>query len=125
MKIPVFHDDQHGTAICVAAALINGLRIIEKDISKANLVCSGAGATALACLDLLVEMGMKPDNIVVCDRTGVIHKGRKEDLDEYKLKYAIDTNARDLSDAIDGADIFLGVSSAGVLSKKMVKKMSK
>ncbi len=125
MKIPVFHDDQHGTAICVAAALINGLRIIDKDISKANLVCSGAGAAAIACLDLLVEMGMKPDNILVCDRTGVIHKGRKEDLDEYKLKYAVETNARDLTDAIDGADIFLGVSSEGVLSKEMVKKMSK
>ena len=124
MKIPVFHDDQHGTAICVAAALINGLRIIDKDISKANLVCSGAGAAALACLDLLVEMGMKPDNIIVCDRLGVIHKGRKSDLDEYKLKYAIETNARDLNDAIEGADIFLGVSTEGVLSKDMVKKMS-
>ncbi|MBL42118.1 MAG: NADP-dependent malic enzyme [Rhodospirillaceae bacterium] len=124
MKIPVFHDDQHGTAICVAAALINGLRIIDKDISKANLVCSGAGAAALACLDLLVEMGMKPDNIIVCDRLGVIHKGRKSDLDEYKLKYAIETNARDLNDAIEDADIFLGVSTEGVLSKDMVKKMS-
>ncbi len=125
MKIPVFHDDQHGTAICVAAALINGLRVIDKDISKASLVCSGAGAAALACLDLLVEMGMQPDNIVVCDRQGVIHKGRERELDEYKNKYAIDTNARDLNDAIDGADIFLGVSSAGVLTQEMVKKMSK
>ena len=124
MNIPVFHDDQHGTAICVAAALINGLRILDKDISKASLVCSGAGAAAMACLDLLKEMGMKPDNITVCDREGVIYEGRKERMDEYKSKFAVKTNARTLSDAIEGADIFLGVSGPGTLTKEMTLKMA-
>ncbi|MDC0074235.1 NADP-dependent malic enzyme [Alphaproteobacteria bacterium] len=123
MSIPVFHDDQHGTAICVAAALINGLRVIEKPIDKVKLVCSGAGAAALACLNLMIEMGLKPDNIVVCDRSGVIFKGRDGKLDKYKSKFAIDTNARTLDDAIDGADVFLGVSGPGTLSKEMIKKM--
>lgn len=124
MNIPVFHDDQHGTAICVAAALINGLRILNKDISEASLVCSGAGAAAMACLDLLKEMGMKPDNITVCDRVGVIYEGRKERMDEYKSRFAVKTNARTLSDAIEGADIFLGVSGPGALTKDMALKMA-
>jgi malate dehydrogenase (oxaloacetate-decarboxylating)(NADP+) len=123
MNIPVFHDDQHGTAICVAAALYNGLRVVGKEIDKTKLVCSGAGAAALACLDLMVSMGMKPDNILVVDRKGVVYHGREETLDPYKGRYAANTNARTLADAVDGADIFLGVSGPGVLSKDMVKTM--
>ena len=123
MNIPVFHDDQHGTAICVAAALYNGLRVVGKEIDKTKLVCSGAGAAALACLDLMVSMGMKPDNILVVDRKGVVYHGREEKLDPYKGRYAANTNARTLADAVDGADIFLGVSGPGVLSQDMVKTM--
>ncbi|MDA1059515.1 MAG: NADP-dependent malic enzyme [Proteobacteria bacterium] len=123
MKIPVFHDDQHGTAICVAAALYNGLRVVGKEIGNTKLVCSGAGAAALACLDLMVSMGMKPDNILVVDRKGVVYVGRDEKPDPYKGKYAANTNARTLADAVDGADIFLGVSGPGVLKPEMVKTM--
>jgi malate dehydrogenase (oxaloacetate-decarboxylating)(NADP+) len=125
MKIPVFHDDQHGTAICVAAALYNGLRVVGKEIDKTKMVCSGAGAAALACLDLMVSMGMKPDNILIVDRKGVVYHGRDEKLDPYKGRYAANTNARTLADAVHGADIFLGVSGPGVLTKDMVKTMGK
>ncbi len=123
MNIPVFHDDQHGTAICVAAALYNGLRVVGKDIEKTKIVCSGAGAAALACLDLMVSMGMKPDNIVIVDRKGVVYDGRDETPDPYKGRYAIKTNARTLADAVEGADVFLGLSGPGVLSPDMVKTM--
>jgi malate dehydrogenase (oxaloacetate-decarboxylating)(NADP+) len=123
MNIPVFHDDQHGTAICVAAALYNGLRVVGKDIEKTKIVCSGAGAAALACLDLMVSMGMKPDNIVIVDRKGVVYEGRDETPDPYKGRYAIKTNARTLADAVEGADVFLGLSGPGVLSPDMVKTM--
>ncbi len=124
MNIPVFHDDQHGTAICVAAALYNGLRVVGKEIEKTKLVCSGAGAAALACLDLMVSMGMKLDNIVVVDRKGVIYEGRDEKPDPYKDRFAVKTNARTLADAVDGADVFLGVSGPGVLKGEMVKTMA-
>jgi malate dehydrogenase (oxaloacetate-decarboxylating)(NADP+) len=123
MNIPVFHDDQHGTAICVAAALYNGLRVVGKDIEKTKIVCSGAGAAALACLDLMVSMGMKPDNIVIVDRKGVVYEGRDETPDPYKGRYAIKTNARTLADAVEGADVFLGLSGPGVLKPEMVKTM--
>ncbi len=125
MKIPVFHDDQHGTAIVAAAAIINGLRLVGKDIAAARLVCSGAGAAAIACLDLLVSLGLRRENILVADSKGVLHKGRKEGMDASKEKYARDTSARTLADAVDGADIFMGLSSAGVLKPAMVEKMAR
>jgi malate dehydrogenase (oxaloacetate-decarboxylating)(NADP+) len=124
MKIPVFHDDQHGTAICVAAAVYNALRVVGKDIAKVRLVCSGAGAAALACLDLLVRLGLPEDNILVNDRTGIIYVGRDGDMDEYKGRYARETKHRTLADAMKGADIFLGLSAPGVLSADMVKTMA-
>ncbi|MBL8525129.1 MAG: NADP-dependent malic enzyme [Betaproteobacteria bacterium] len=125
MKIPVFHDDQHGTAIIVGAAIVNGLKVVGKDISKVKLVASGAGAAALACLDMLVALGMKMENIWVTDIAGVVYKGRKEEMDPNKERYAKDTPARKLSEVIDGADVFLGLSAGGVLKQDMVKRMAK
>jgi malate dehydrogenase (oxaloacetate-decarboxylating)(NADP+) len=124
MRIPVFHDDQHGTAIIVAAAISNGLKVVGKKIESARLVCSGAGAAALACLDLLVSLGMPMENITVTDIKGVVYKGRTEEMDDNKVRYAKDTKARTLSDVIGDADIFLGLSAAGVLKPAMVKKMA-
>jgi malate dehydrogenase (oxaloacetate-decarboxylating)(NADP+) len=124
MNIPVFHDDQHGTAIIVGAAVVNGLRVVGKDIAKVKLVVSGAGAAALACLDMLVALGMKMDNIWVSDIKGVVYAGRKEEMDENKARYARKTEARKLSEIIEGADVFLGLSAGGVLKKDMVKKMA-
>jgi malate dehydrogenase (oxaloacetate-decarboxylating)(NADP+) len=124
MKIPVFHDDQHGTAIIVGAAVVNGLRVVGKDIGKVKLVVSGAGAAALACLDMLVALGMKMENIWVTDIKGVVYQGRKEEMDENKVRYARKTEARRLADVIEGADVFLGLSAGGVLKPEMVKKMA-
>ena len=124
MKIPVFHDDQHGTAITVGAAILNGLKVVGKDIGRVKLVVSGAGAAALACLNLLVDMGMKQSNIVVTDIKGVVYKGRKEEMDPEKARFAVDTRARTLGEVIDGADVFLGLSAGGVLKPDMVKRMS-
>jgi len=124
LNIPVFHDDQHGTAIVVCAALLNGLRVVGKELAEVKLVASGAGAAALACLDLLCSMGLPREHITVCDRTGVVHSGRTEDVDEYKMRYARTTDERTLSDAIAGADIFLGLSAAGALKPAMVEKMA-
>jgi malate dehydrogenase (oxaloacetate-decarboxylating)(NADP+) len=124
MKIPVFHDDQHGTAIVAAAAVLNGLKIVGKDIGKVKLVCSGAGAAALACLNLQVSLGLKPNNIFVSDSKGVVYKGRVEAMDPDKERYAQDTKARTLDEIIGGADIFLGLSAGGVLTADMVKKMA-
>jgi malate dehydrogenase (oxaloacetate-decarboxylating)(NADP+) len=124
MNIPVFHDDQHGTAIVTAAAVLNGLRLVNKTIGEVQIVASGAGAAALACLDLLVSMGASKDKITVCDRSGVIYEGRGK-LDKYKSRYARQTEQRTLNDAIDGADIFLGLSGPGSLTQEMVKKMAK
>jgi malate dehydrogenase (oxaloacetate-decarboxylating)(NADP+) len=122
LKIPVFHDDQHGTAIVAAAAVLNGLRFVGKDIAKAKLVCSGAGAAAIACLDLLVSLGVRRENILVADSKGVVHTGRSG-LDESKARYARETKARTLADAMPGADIFLGLSGPGALTADMVKAM--
>jgi malate dehydrogenase (oxaloacetate-decarboxylating)(NADP+) len=122
MKIPVFHDDQHGTAIVAAAAVLNGLRCVGKDIGKAKLVCSGAGAAAIACLDLLVSLGLRKENILVTDSKGVLYAGRTG-LDESKARYARDTEARTLADAMPGADIFMGLSGPGALKPEMVKAM--
>jgi len=123
MKIPVFHDDQHGTAITVGAAVLNGLKVVGKDLAQVKLVASGAGAAALACLDLLVKMGMPVANITVTDIKGVVYKGRKEEMDPDKERYAKDTKARTLDEVISGADVFLGLSAGGVLKPAMVKKM--
>jgi malate dehydrogenase (oxaloacetate-decarboxylating)(NADP+) len=125
MKIPVFHDDQHGTAIVAAAALLNGLIVVKKAIGDVKLVCSGAGAAAMACLNLLVGLGVKKSNILVTDSKGVLSKDRLASLDEQKAGYAQDTKARTLADAVVGADIFLGVSMAGVLTPDMVKTMAR
>jgi malate dehydrogenase (oxaloacetate-decarboxylating)(NADP+) len=124
MKVPVFHDDQHGTAIIVGAAILNGLKVVSKDITKVKLVVSGAGAAALACLKLLVDMGLRRENIVVTDVKGVVYKGRKEEMDPEKERFATETGARTLSEVIDGADIFLGLSAGGVLKPDMVKRMA-
>jgi malate dehydrogenase (oxaloacetate-decarboxylating)(NADP+) len=124
MNIPVFHDDQHGTAICVGAAIYNGLRVVGKKIEDVKLVCSGAGAAALACLDILQSLGLKPENVIVTDLYGVIYKGRKEDMDKYRSRWAIETDARTLGDVIAGADVFLGLSAPGVLKPEMVKVMA-
>ena len=124
MKIPVFHDDQHGTAIVVAAAILNGLKVVGKDASNVKLVTSGAGAAALACLDLLVELGIPRKNIWVTDLVGVAYKGRKELMDPEKEPFCQETDLRTLDDVIAGADIFLGLSAGGVLKQDMVKKMA-
>jgi malate dehydrogenase (oxaloacetate-decarboxylating)(NADP+) len=124
MKIPVFHDDQHGTAIIASAAVLNGMRVVGKDIAKVKLVCSGAGAAAIACLDLLVSLGLDPKNVYAVDSKGVIHTGR-EGLDPSKARYAQATDARTLGDVTAGADIFLGLSTAGVLKPEMVKTMAR
>ena len=125
-NIPVFHDDQHGTAIITAAAVLNGLRVVGKNISEVNLVCSGAGAAAIACLDLLVALGMQRQNITVCDSKGVIYQGRDERMDESKQRYAqADSGQRVLADAVSGKDIFLGLSGPNVLSVDMLNTMAK
>ncbi|WP_454726906.1 MULTISPECIES: NADP-dependent malic enzyme [Cupriavidus] len=124
MKIPVFHDDQHGTAIVVGAAVINGLKVVGKDIGEVKLVASGAGAAALACLDLLLDLGMKLENIWVTDLAGVVYEGRAELMDPEKARFAQKTDKRKLAEVIDGADVFLGVSAAGVLKQDMVQRMA-
>ncbi len=125
MNIPVFHDDQHGTAIIVSAAVTNGLRLVGKDPGTIKLVTSGAGAAALACLDLLVAMGLKRENIWVTDILGVVYEGRAEQMDEKKARYAQKTGARSLGEVIEGADVFLGLSAPSVLKPEMVKVMAK
>lgn len=125
MHIPVFHDDQHGTAICVTAAIRNGLIVAHKKIESVKLVCSGAGAAAISCLNLLIKSGLKKENIIVSDRCGVIYKGRKEEMNPYNSAFAIDTDARTLGDIIEGADIFLGLSAPRVLKPEYVDKMAK
>ncbi|MGB5708868.1 MAG: NADP-dependent malic enzyme [Arenicellales bacterium] len=124
LKIPVFHDDQHGTAIVVAAALTNALRIVEKRIDDVRLVVSGAGAAALACLDLLTEIGLPIENIWVTDLAGVVYEGRTELMDDAKARFAQSTKARTLDEVIGEADVFLGLSAGGVLKKNMVKRMA-
>ena len=124
MKIPVFHDDQHGTAIIVGAAVMNGLRVVGKPIEQVKLVCSGAGAAALACLDLLVHVGVKKENIWVSDICGVVWQGRAEQMDDNKARYARVTDARTLGEVIVGADVFLGLSAGKVLKQDMVRQMA-
>ncbi len=123
LKVPVFHDDQHGTAIVAAAAVLNALAIVGKEIGDARLVCSGAGAAAIACLDLQVSLGLAREHITIVDSKGVVYRGRSG-VDADKARYARETRARTLADAIDGADIFLGLSTGGVLTAEMVKRMA-
>ncbi len=124
MKIPVMHDDQHGTAIIVSAAILSALRVVGKEIGKVKLVTSGAGAAALACLNLLVQLGLRRENVTVTDLAGVVYQGRKELMDPLKETYARDTKARTLAEVMGGADIFLGLSAPGVLKGEMVKTMA-
>ena len=124
MDIPVFHDDQHGTAIITSAALINALDISGKKTDDVRVVINGAGASAIACANLFKSIGIKTQNIVMLDRKGVIYKGR-DNVDQFKSAYAIETNLRTLKDAIKDADVFLGLSAKGVLKKEMVKSMAK
>jgi malate dehydrogenase (oxaloacetate-decarboxylating)(NADP+) len=124
MKIPVFHDDQHGTAITVAAAMLNGLKVAGKEISQVKLVASGAGAAALACLNLMLKVGLKRENVFVTDLAGVVYEGRTELMDEDKIQYAQKTDARTLKEVIAGADVFLGLSAGGVLKPDMVASMA-
>jgi len=124
MNIPVFHDDQHGTAIVVCAAILNGLRVVGKEIGEVRLVTAGAGAAALACLDLLLELGLKRENVLVTDIAGVVYTGRSEDMDPYKARFAADTPLRTLEEALQGADVFLGLSAAGVLKAQWLAAMA-
>ena len=124
MSIPVFHDDQHGTAIVVAAAMLSALEVVDKDLGKVKMVVSGAGAAALSCLNLMISMGLDKSNVTVCDSRGVIFKGRTEYMDEYKAAYAVDTKLRSLGEAIVGTDVFLGLSAGNVLKAEMVESMS-
>ena len=124
MNIPVFHDDQHGTAIISAAALVNGLELVGKDITQVKVAVSGAGAAAIACLDVFVGLGVNPKNVFMCDSKGVVYEGRPGGYDESKARYAQKTEARTLADAVNGADVFLGCSAPGVLTGDMVKTMA-
>jgi malate dehydrogenase (oxaloacetate-decarboxylating)(NADP+) len=124
MRIPVFHDDQHGTAIIVAAAILNALTLVGKDIGEVKLAGSGAGAAALACINLLVSLGLKRENIFISDIKGVVYEGRTELMDEYKARYAQKTEARTLAEVLPGADIFLGLSAGGILKPEMLMAMA-
>jgi malate dehydrogenase (oxaloacetate-decarboxylating)(NADP+) len=124
LNIPVFHDDQHGTAIISAAALLNGLELVGKKIGDIKIAVSGAGAAAIACLDVMVGLGVKPSNIFVCDSKGVVREGRGDKLDESKQRYCQKTEARTLADVVQGADVFLGCSAAGVMNAEMVQSMA-
>ena len=123
MKIPVFHDDQHGTAIIVGAAVLNALHVVDKKIEDVKLATSGAGAAGIACLDMLVALGLKPENILAIDRDGVLHTGRT-DLDPDKRRYARDTAARSLAEILVGADVFLGLSAGNILKPEMLTTMA-
>ncbi len=125
MNIPVFHDDQHGTAIISGAGLVNALEIVGKRIDQVKVVFSGAGAAGIACAKFYVTLGVKRENLILCDTKGVVYKGRKEGMNPYKEFFAVETSARTLADAIKGADVFAGVSAKGVLTKEMVKTMAR
>ena len=125
MSIPVFHDDQHGTAIISAAAMLNALKVVGKDITEVKVVCSGAGAAAISCLNLWCDLGIRRENVIVCDSKGVIYVGRDANMEPTKARYARDTAARTLADAVVDADIFLGLSAAGVLKPEMVATMAR
>jgi malate dehydrogenase (oxaloacetate-decarboxylating)(NADP+) len=123
MNIPVFHDDQHGTAIIVAAAIVNGMEVAGKKLEDIKIVTSGAGAAALACLNLICAMGVKPENVWLTDIDGVVYEGR-DNINQYMAPYAKQTEARGLGDVIEGADVFLGLSAGNILKPDMVKRMA-
>ena len=122
LDIPVFHDDQHGTAIISSAALANALELVGKKHSEIRVVISGAGASAISCAELAIRWGVKRENIMLCDSKGVVYKGRTEGMNKYKERFVVDTDARTLADAVRGADVFYGLSVANVLKPEMVKK---
>ncbi|MGH8648643.1 MAG: malic enzyme-like NAD(P)-binding protein, partial [Burkholderiales bacterium] len=124
MKIPVFHDDQHGTAIIAAAGLVNALELTGRDLKKFKLVVNGAGSAGIACLDLLIAMGLPRRNVVLCDTKGVIYEGRKDGMNQWKSAYAVKTKARSLAEALEGADAFFGLSAQGAMTKAMVRSMA-
>src|SRR5580765_6233579 len=124
LDVPVFHDDQHGTAIIAAAGLLNALDLTGREIPTTKLVCNGAGAAGIASLELLKAIGFKPENLILCDTKGVIYQGRKEGMNQWKSGYAIKTSARTLAEALDGADVFFGLSVKGAVTQEMVKKMA-
>jgi malate dehydrogenase (oxaloacetate-decarboxylating)(NADP+) len=124
LDIPVFHDDQHGTAIIAAAGLLNALDLTGREIATTKLVCNGAGAAGIACLELLKAIGFKPDNLILCDTKGVIYQGRKDGMNQWKSGYAVKTSARTLAQALEGADVFFGLSAKGAVTQDMVKKMA-
>ncbi len=125
MDIPVFHDDQHGTAIIAVAGLINALHLTGRDIKDVRLVCNGAGAAGIACLELMKAMGLPHENAILCDTTGVIYRGREKGMNQWKSAHAVDTKARTLAEAVAGSDVFFGLSAAGALTKEMVASMAK
>lgn len=125
MDIPVFHDDQHGTAIIASAGFLNALEVTKRDIKKVKVVFSGAGAASIACARLFIHLGVQPQNLIMTDSKGVVYKGRKEGMNKYKEEFAVDTKDRTLADAMNGADAFIGCSARGVLTKEMVKTMAK
>ena len=125
MSIPVFHDDQHGTAIISSAAILNALKVTGKKIGEVKVVCSGAGAAAISCLSLWCDLGVQRENIIVCDSKGVVYVGRDENMEPTKARYARTTDARTLSEALDGADVFLGLSAAGALEPDMLRRMAR
>src|SRR6187455_662394 len=124
LDIPVFHDDQHGTAIIAAAGLINALHLTGRDLKTTKLVCNGAGAAGIACVELLKAIGFRPDNLILCDTKGVIYQGRKDGMNQWKSAYAVKTDARSLADALKGADVFYGLSAKGAVTKDMVASMA-
>src|SRR3954466_3483 len=124
LRIPVFHDDQHGTAIISGAALLNGLEVVGKDIGEVKVVFSGAGAAAISTAEHYVRLGVARKNIILCDRAGVIYTGRETDMDPYKARFAVETRARSIADALKGADVFVGLSVAGAITREMVAQMS-
>jgi malate dehydrogenase (oxaloacetate-decarboxylating)(NADP+) len=124
LDIPVFHDDQHGTAIVAAAGLINAAHLTGRDLKKTKLVINGAGAAAVACAELLKAMGMRPENVIMCDTKGVVYRGRTEGMNQWKSAHAVDTNARTLTQALEGADCFFGLSAKGAVTQDMVRAMA-
>src|ERR1041384_1198738 len=124
LRIPVFHDDQHGTAIISGAALLNALEVTGKDIASLRVVFSGAGAAAISTAEHYIRLGVPRENILMCDRKGVVYKGRAGEMDPYKARFAVETEARTLADALKGADVFVGLSAAGAVTGEMVKAMA-
>ena len=125
LEVPVFHDDQHGTAIITAAGFINALHLTDRNYGDVKLVVNGAGASAIACVELIKSMGVPNENVIMCDSRGVIYRGREDGMNQWKSAHAVETDARDLTQALVGADVFIGLSTKDVVSQDMVKSMLK